>query len=254
MNPGALLQPVRQLALRAGAEIMRLRPQATVRSKTDASPVTEADEAAERLIVAGLATLQPALPVVAEELMAAGATPQTGRAFWLVDPLDGTKAFIQGRPDFTVNIALVEDRRPVLGVVYAPATHELYAGVAASGASQAHDDGPAHPIQCRIPPADGLDVVVSLMHDREEDIQDLLAGRRVRAIRQLSSSLKFCLVANGTADLYPRRGPTSEWDTAAGHAVLLAAGGRVQTHDGKELLYGKPGFRNPGFIALGRTS
>jgi len=254
MNPGALLNPVRQLALRAGAEIMRLRPQAAVRSKADASPVTDADEAAERLIVAGLATLQPALPVVAEELMAAGATPQTGRAFWLVDPLDGTKAFIQGRQDFTVNIALVEDRRPVLGVVYAPATHELYAGVVGSGASQAHDDGPAHPIQCRVPPADELDVVASQMHDSEEDIAALLAGRRVRSIRRLSSSLKFCLVAAGAADFYPRRGETSEWDTAAAHAVLLAAGGRVETHDGKELLYGKPGFRNPGFIAQGRTS
>jgi 3'(2'), 5'-bisphosphate nucleotidase len=254
MNPGALLQPVRQLALRAGAEIMRLRPQAAVRSKADASPVTEADEAAERLIVAGLATLQPALPVVAEELMAAGATPRTGLAFWLVDPLDGTKSFIQGRDDFTVNIALIEDRRPVLGVVYAPATQALYVGVVGSGASQSHDNGQMHPIQCRVPPADGLDVVVSLMHDREEDIQALLAGRRVRTTRRLSSSLKFCLVAAGEADLYPRRGETSEWDTAAGHAVLLAAGGRVETHDGKELLYSKPGFRNPGFVAQGRTS
>ena len=254
MNCDALLQPVRQLALRAGAEIMRLRPQAATRSKADTSPVTDADEAAERLIVAGLATLQPALPVVAEELMAGGAAPQTGRVFWLVDPLDGTKSFIQGRDDFTVNIALVEDRRPVLGVVYAPATHELFAGVVGSGASQSHDDGPARPIRCRVPPADGLDVVVSLMHDRQEDIQALLAGRPVRNIRQLSSSSKFCLVANGTADIYPRRGPTNEWDTGAGHAVLLAAGGRVETHDGKELLYGKPDFRNPGFTALGRTS
>jgi len=254
MNARALLQPVRQLALRAGAEIMRLRPQAAVRSKADASPVTEADEAAERLIVAGLATLQPALPVVAEELMAGGATPQTGRAFWLVDPLDGTKSFIQGRDDFTVNIALIEDRRPVMGVVYAPATHELYAGVVGSGASQSHDDGAVHPIQCRVPPADGLDVVVSLMHDTEEDIAYLLAGCHVRTIRRLSSSVKFCLVAAGEADFYTRRGETSEWDTAAGQAVLLAAGGRVHTHDGNELVYGKPGFRNPGFVAQGRTS
>jgi 3'(2'), 5'-bisphosphate nucleotidase len=254
MNAGGLLQPVRQLALRAGAEIMRLRPQAAVRSKADASPVTEADEAAERLIVAGLATLQPMLPVVAEELMAAGARPQTGRAFWLVDPLDGTKSFIQGRDDFTVNIALIEDRRPVLGVVYAPATRALYIGVVGSGALQSHDDGPMHSIRCRLPPADGIDVVVSLMHDTEEDIASLLAGRHVRSTRRLSSSLKFCLAAAGEADLYPRRGETSEWDTAAGHAVLLAAGGRVETHDGKELLYDKPGFRNPGFVAQGRTS
>jgi 3'(2'), 5'-bisphosphate nucleotidase len=253
MNCAALLQPVRHLALRAGAEIMRLRPQAAVRSKADTSPVTDADEAAEHLIVAGLAALQPALPVIAEELMAGGQTPQIGRAFWLVDPLDGTKSFIQGRDDFTVNIALVEDRRPILGVVYAPATHELYSGIVGSGAWQSHDDGAARSIRCRVPPSEGFDVVVSLMHDRAEDIKDLLAGRAVRSIQQLSSSVKFCLVANGTADLYPRRGPTSEWDTAAGHGVLLAAGGQVRTLDGTDLLYGKPGFRNPGLIAQGST-
>ena len=247
-----LLDPVRRLAVRAGAEILRLRPDAAVRTKADASPVTDADEAAERLIVAGLAALAPALPVIAEELSAAGRAPQAARAFWLVDPLDGTKAFVQGGSDFTINIALVEDRRPMLGVVYAPVTGDLYAGIPGGGASLSRGDGPARPIECRAPPADGLDVVASLMHDRPDDIEVLVAGRRVRAVRRLSSSLKFCLVAAGEADFYPRRGETSEWDTAAGHAVLLAAGGRVTTHDSAELLYRKPGFRNPGFIAQGR--
>ena len=254
MNPTALLEPLRRLAVSAGAEILRLRAIAAVRNKADASPVTDADEAAERLIVAGLAALSPTLPVVAEELMAAGAKPETGHAFWLVDPLDGTKAFIQGGGDFTVNIALVEHRRPILGVVYAPALGDLYAGAPGAGASHAKNDGPARPISCRVPPADGLDVVASQMHGGRDDVDALLAGRRLRTVRRLSSSLKFCLVAAGEADLYPRRGETSEWDTAAGHAVLLAAGGRVNTLDGKELLYGKPDFRNPGFIALGRAA
>jgi 3'(2'),5'-bisphosphate nucleotidase len=227
-----------------------------VETKQDDSPVTAADHAAEAVILARLAAAAPTIPVVAEEQVATGRVPQTGREFFLVDPLDGTKEFIQRRGDFTVNIALVRERAPVLGVVFAPAKSQLFAGdVGARHAfrsEQSADEGaqlaPRADIRVRTPPAVGLTVVASRSHLNAETDQYL---RRLKTSQLVSvgSSLKFCLVAAGEADVYPRLGPTMEWDTAAGHAVLAAAGGTVINLDSTPFRYGKPEFRNPSFIA-----
>jgi 3'(2'), 5'-bisphosphate nucleotidase len=226
-----------------------------VQTKQDESPVTAADHAAEAIILARLAAAAPEIPIVAEEQVAAGRVPETGRAFFLVDPLDGTKEFIQRRGDFTVNIALVRERAPVLGVVYAPAKSQLYAGDvearhAFCSAQPVNDEVTAarSTIHVRTPPAVGLTVVASRSHLNAETDQYL---RRLKTSQLVSvgSSLKFCLVASGEADVYPRLGPTMEWDTAAGHAVLAAAGGTVINLDSTPFRYGKPEFRNPSFIA-----
>ena len=221
------------------------------RAKADRSPVTDADEAAEAIILAGLAELTPDLPVVAEESVAKGRVPDTAAGrFWLVDPLDGTKEFINRNGEFTVNIALIEDRRPTLGVVGLPAIGLAYVAEAPGRVwRHAGDTGPIA-IAARQPPADGLDVLASRHHVAPAD-EAFLKTVIVRRVVSAGSSLKFCRIAEGTADLYPRLGPTNEWDTAAGHAVLVAAGGSVRTADGADLLYNKPGFRNPGFIARG---
>jgi 3'(2'), 5'-bisphosphate nucleotidase len=239
------------IARRAGALIMRIyATDFTVRGKEDASPVTEADEAAEALILAELRALELRAPVVSEEAAAAGRTPEIGRRFWLVDPLDGTKEFISRNGEFTVNIALIEDERPTLGVVYAPALERLFSGVDGQGALLEESAG-SRPIHCRRVPPEGLTVVSSRSHGDAAALDRFLGGRRVAASTNAGSSLKFCLVAAGEADLYPRLGRTMEWDTAAGDAVLRAAGGRVTEVDGRELRYGKPGFANPHFIADG---
>jgi 3'(2'),5'-bisphosphate nucleotidase len=230
-----------------------------VHIKQDESPVTAADHAAEAVILAHLAQAAPDVPVIAEEEAAAGRVPRIGATFFLVDPLDGTKEFIARRGDFTVNIALIRDGAPHLGVVYAPAKNSLFAGDVhgrqAFRCEQAPDDdaGPRaarRPIQVRTPPAAGLTVVASRSH-RSAETDAYLERLRVASLVSVGSSLKFCLVAAGEADLYPRFGPTMEWDTAAGHAVLAAAGGRMVTLDGADFRYGKPEFRNPSFIAAG---
>jgi 3'(2'), 5'-bisphosphate nucleotidase len=226
-----------------------------VQTKHDESPVTAADHAAEAIILARLGSSVPSIPVIAEEQVAAGRVPRTGREFFLVDPLDGTKEFIQRRGDFTVNIALVREGSPVLGVVYAPARSRLFAGdVGAQRAfksEQSPDDEAITArteMHVRTPPNVGLTVVASRSHLNAETDQYL---RRLKTANLVSvgSSLKFCLVAAGEADVYPRLGPTMEWDTAAGHAVLAAAGGTVINLDGSAFRYGKPEFRNPSFIA-----
>ena len=250
-----LLDSVDRLALAAGAAILPFYndggPSADVSVKSDGSPVTDADHAAEAVIEAGLAELTPGLPIVAEEAMAAGRAPPIGTGpFWLVDPLDGTKEFIAHRGTFTVNIALVDEGRPVLGVVYAPALGERYLGGEGLGAWFDAGEG-REAIAVRTPPEEGVTVVVSRSHGNPERRADFLRRFRVAAETSIGSSLKFCLLANGKADLYPRFGPTCEWDTAAGHAVLTAAGGRVETDGGAPLTYGKPGFGNPPFIAYG---
>lgn len=222
-----------------------------VRGKDDASPVTEADERAEAVILAGLARLTPDVPVVAEEAVAAGRIPAIGRRFWLVDPLDGTKEFIKRNGEFTVNVALVEDGKPVLGVVQAPAIGELYAGAEGLGALIETAEG-RRPIMCRTVPEVGLTVLASRSHGDAAALDTFLAGRKVASIAGAGSSLKLCRIAAGAADLYPRLGRTMEWDIAAGHAVLAAAGGAVETLDGAPLRYGKPGFDNPHFVARGR--
>jgi 3'(2'), 5'-bisphosphate nucleotidase len=223
-----------------------------MRIKADRSPVTDADHAAEAVIVAGLRALTPGLAVVAEEEMAAGHVPSLdGRPFWLVDPLDGTKEFIKRNGEFTVNIALVEDGKPTLGVVLAPVPDTLWRGDVALGADKSEKGGAFTPISARPAPADGLVACASRSHSIYNDLDiwfrnnDLTVAERIQA----GSSLKFCLIAEGRADIYPRFGPTNEWDTAAGQGVLEAAGGEVVTTDGRPLTYGKPGFSNPHFIA-----
>lgn len=223
-----------------------------VRGKGDQSPVTEADERAEALIVPALQALAPGVPIVAEEAVAGGAVPEVGRLFWLVDPLDGTKEFISRNGEFTVNIALVADGVPVLGVVLAPALGRLYAGDRDRGAWMEDAQG-RRPIQVRAVPEAGLTVVASRSHGDATALDAFLAGRQVAALANAGSSLKLCLVASGEADLYPRLGRTMEWDIAAGHAVLLAAGGAVRDLSGQTLRYGKPGFDNPHFVAGGEA-
>lgn len=238
---------------RAASEIYRSGFE--VQTKQDESPVTVADTAAEAIIIARLAAAAPNVPVVAEEQVAAGHIPTIGSSYFLVDPLDGTKEFIQRRGDFTVNIALVRDGVPQLGVVYAPAKSRLFAGdVAARRAfrsEQSPDEAgqaPRTEMRVRAAPPEGLTVVASRSH-RTPETDVYLAKVKVANLVSVGSSLKFCLVATGEADLYPRLGPTMEWDTAAGHAVLSAAGGIVVNLDGSPFRYGKPQFRNPSFIA-----
>lgn len=228
-----------------------------VRHKADDTPVTSADHAAEAIILQRLTEAAPLIPIVAEEEVAAGRVPEVGTEFFLVDPLDGTKEFIQRRGDFTVNIALIRDASPALGVVYAPARSSLFAGdVGARSAfrsdqpPEAHELAPRRPIRVRSAPPDGLTVVSSRSHSTPET-DAYLASYQVSNRVSVGSSLKFCLVAAAEADLYPRLGPTMEWDTAAGHAVLLAAGGGVWAPGGLPLRYGKPGFRNCFFVASG---
>jgi 3'(2'), 5'-bisphosphate nucleotidase len=228
-----------------------------VQHKADHSPVTAADHAAEAIILERLGVAAPSIPIVAEEEVAAGRLPAFGDEFFLVDPLDGTKEFIQKRGDFTVNIALIRGGAPVLGVVYAPANSSLYIGnVVARSALRSHqrtdssEPAPREPIGVRPVPARGATVVISRSHatpETEEYLEQYAIAERV----SVGSSLKFCLVAAGQADLYPRLGPTMEWDTAAGHAVLVAAGGSVLAPGGAPLKYGKPGLRNSFFIASG---
>ncbi len=223
-----------------------------VRGKGDASPVTEADERAEASILAGLAQIEPALPAVAEEAVAAGRVPGLGARFWLVDPLDGTREFIDRNGEFTVNIALVENGAPVLGVVLAPAIGRLYAGIVGEGAF-VEAGGVRTRIACRAVPPEGLTVLTSRSHGDAAALDAFLAGRSVARRMPVGSSLKLCLLAAGEADLYPRLGRTMEWDIAAGHAVLVAAGGRIADLAGQPLSYGKPGFENPHFVAGGRA-
>jgi len=249
-----LLPTVRTIAHEAGQVILRFyNDRHDVATKADGSPVTQADHAAEAVILPALHHLTPGVPVVAEEEMAAGRRPEiAGSRFWLVDPLDGTKEFLNRNGEFTVNIALIENGRPILGVVYAPATGDLYAGAGPGTAVHWIEGRHDYPIAARTPPAGGLTVVASRSHGDPGETDKFLESYSVKERISCGSSLKFCAVASGKADLYPRFGPTMEWDTAAGHAVLLAAGGRVCAGTGEdELRYGKADFRNPHFIAYG---
>ena len=249
-----LVEALVALAEQAGAAIMpHFRSDIAVEKKADASPVTAADRDADQVILAGLAQLTPDIPAVTEEEVAEGRIPDiSGGRFWLVDPLDGTKEFIGGRDEFTVNIALIERGRPVLGVVGAPALGVLYAASGPGAATRRERGGAPVPIRARPAPAEGLSVLMSRLHGSRPDLDSYLASFPIKERLAAGSSLKFCWLAEGRADLYPRFGPTNEWDTAAGHAVLAAAGGSVRTLDGAELGYGKPAFRNPNFIARGR--
>jgi 3'(2'), 5'-bisphosphate nucleotidase len=244
-----LLEPLGDVCRDAGAAIRAVRRRGfEVERKGDESPVTEADRAAEAIILAGIARLAPGLAVIAEEEVAAGRVPAVGGSFFLVDPLDGTKEFVRGGDDYTVNIGLVVDGTPVLGLVYAPEQDRLFAGLV--GAT-AYVEGPAGiraDLKVRTP-AQPMVVVASKSHLNAATVAYLEKVAPGTERTSVGSSLKFCLVAEGRADFYPRLSPTSEWDTAAGHAVLLAAGGRVDGPDGQRLRYGKPLFLNKGFTA-----
>lgn len=255
MDFDKLTNVMRQLALDAGARIMEIygAEDFEVRTKSDASPVTEADEAADALIAEGLRAAFPEVALVTEEQAESHA--QQAATFLIVDPLDGTKEFVQRRGDFTVNIAYVEDGVPLRGVVYAPAKERLFY-TTADGRS-VEETGPfgdtageTHSIGVNAMPDNrGLMVVASKSH-RDAATDEYIARYRTRDMTSAGSSLKFCLVATGEADLYPRLGRTMEWDTAAGDAVLRGAGGEVvRFDDHTPLSYGKPGYENPFFIA-----
>ncbi len=260
------LDAVAEIARQAGRVIMAVYAQGfEVRHKADASLLTVADERAEACIVPALQALTPGWAVVAEEAVAAGQVPVLGDSFWLVDPLDGTREFVARNGEFTVNIALVQHGAPVLGVVFAPALGPggvLYAGAVGQGAWREDGDGDAQAqtlqrraVRCRSRPARGAVLATSRSHSDEALLQAWLQAQQPPwlDVQRLAagSALKFGLVAEGRADAYPRLGRTMEWDTAAGHALLRAAGGEVHDLQGRPLRYGKPGFESPHFVARG---
>jgi 3'(2'), 5'-bisphosphate nucleotidase len=256
-NRDVLLTGFATACIAAGEAILEVyHSDFEVNVKGDTSPVTAADQAGEAIILQALATMLPDVPVIAEEEVAAGRIPEVGGTFLLVDPLDGTKEFIERRGDFTVNIALVEDLTPTLGVVYAPVDRCLYLGDVTLGTAErarvAPDGtiGTRSPISIRPLPDGGLSAVASRSHNSpatEAYLEQFEVADRVSR----GSSLKICMVASGEADLYPRLAPTCEWDIAAGDAVLRAAGGTLSAPDGSAMRYGKPRFYNPGFVAAG---
>jgi 3'(2'),5'-bisphosphate nucleotidase len=248
------------IGLAAGREIMAVYADGAFghRRKTDGSPVTEADHRAEAIILQGLAAEYPGIPVVAEEEAAAGRVPRTAERFFLVDPLDGTREFIQRNGEFTVNIALIEGGRPVMGMIHAPALGLVFAAAGNEAWRADVEHGLAGPLRRIVTrPAPTRLAVVGSRVNCAEDTIEWLKRFDVEALVSRGSSLKFCLVACGEADLYPRFGRTMEWDTAAGDAILRAAGGMTMTADGVPLTYGnrdRPGqadFANPSFVALG---
>lgn len=246
------LNAVAAVARAAGEKIMAVyRTDFAVESKDDDSPVTAADRAAEDLILDALAgPLGMGFPVVGEESFAEGRVPDVkGTPFWLVDPLDGTKEFVKRNGEFTVNIALIADGRPALGVVYAPVLDQMF-GAVESHAFAETAGRPRRAIRARQAPATGLVALISRSHMTPE-AEDVLKNYKITERVTAGSSLKFCRVAEGVADIYPRVGRTMEWDTAAGHAVLGFAGGRVVDLNGRDIVYGKSGFENPPFVALG---
>ena len=257
-DPSQLTRGLMQLALAAGKAVMAVYADVpAVRLKSDDSPVTDADLASEAVILAGLGRLAPAVPVISEE-SAAPASGAPADRFFLVDPLDGTKEFLSRNGEFTVNIALIEQRRPVAGVILAPAIDRLFWAEKDIGAFEAEISGLALGTvamrRLRVTPRSeaALRVVASRSHP-DAETEAWMKARPVASVVCAGSSLKFCLVAAGEADVYPRFGRTMEWDTAAGHAILDAAGGRVAASDGSPLLYGKwdAGYANGGFIASG---
>jgi 3'(2'), 5'-bisphosphate nucleotidase len=247
-----LLALAADLAIRAGAAILEVRRAGfDVQRKADRSVVTAADHASEAIIVAGLRAARPDIPVIAEEEVAAGRITAPSEQYWLVDPLDGTREFAGGSDEFAVNIGLVRAGRVALGVVGVPATDELFGGIVGEGAWKRTAAGETK-ITGRVPPPEGVTVLASRHHGDATQLDAFLRERRVARMLNFGSSLKFCRLAEGIADLYPRFGRTMEWDTCAPQAVLEAAGGSICTLDGAPLLYGKPGWENPHFVCTGR--
>ena len=259
----ALAAPVREIAVRAGQAILEVAARGyDVKAKEDRTPVTDADNAAEDIILAALGELTPDFDIVSEEAASRGEAGTIGEGpVWVVDPLDGTREFVDGGPEFSVNIGLLVERQPVFGVLHGPALDVTYWTAGAGTAFKAKGGGEGAPIAPRAypppkagpkaSPKDGPTAVTSRFHSKTGRLAKYLehigAGERIL----MSSALKFGCLAEGAADIYPRFGPTCEWDTAAGHAILAAVGGTVSTLDGNELTYGKPDFLNPGFIARG---
>lgn len=249
-----LLEAARRAAREASKAILEVyATQFDVRRKEDASPVTEADERAEHLIIAALAKAAPDIPAIAEELAAAQGLPEAPPLFWLVDPLDGTKEFVARNGEFSINIGLIEGDRPVLGVIHVPTRNVTYSGAGLGTAQRQENDAAPLAIEARRVPKSGQVVVHSRSHIDSNRLDAFLVSYPTARRKISGSAVKFCLIAEGSADLYPRLGPTMEWDTAAGQAVLEAAGGAVTTLQGAPLRYAKPGYRNPDFIARGRS-
>ena len=247
-----LMDGLTTISISAASAIQRLQGDGGVRIKADGSPVTTADEAAEAAIRDGLEHLAPALPIISEEDTERETVKSA--SYFLVDPLDGTREFIAGRDEYTVNIAVVADGAPILGIVAAPALGLIWRGIVGRGAERlkfsADKVSAPKAIHTRSRPEHELVVMVSRSHlDRRT--QDYLAGLPGARLLPCGSSVKFCRLAEGTADLYPRFGPTHDWDIAAGHAVLAAAGGSVVEPDGAALVYGSPDLRIPAFVARG---
>lgn len=251
----SMIPSLQKTILRAGETVMEVfHSDFEVFGKSDQSPVTEADRRGEEVIEAALKELAPDIPIVGEEAKSEGKCPDiSGGTFWLVDPLDGTKEFIKKGSDFTVNIGLIKDGLPVMGLVLAPAMNKLYWGIVGEGAwiADVEDGNLKNPraTKTRQPSEDSLTIVASKSH-RSEELETWLAHFPTAEHVSIGSSLKLCLLATGEADLYPRLGPTCEWDTAAAHAVLLAAGGSVEVAGGSPLTYGKDltTFLNPWFL------
>jgi 3'(2'), 5'-bisphosphate nucleotidase len=254
----ALMAPLTDLVASAGAAILRVnRGAMTTHGKADGSPVTEADLAADRVIAEGLARLVPGVPALSEERLHL-ADPPYRASFFLIDPLDGTKEFVAGRNEFTVNLALVTDGVPLLGIVGAPAQGRIWRGLVGRGAERlmvmGAAVGPAEPIHTRPAPARGEPWIVAVSRSHGDSRTEAFIASRTDTVRQVAgSAIKFCRVAEGGADIYPRLGPTCEWDVAAGHAVVVAAGGKITDADGHALRFGgvHDGFIVPEFIAWG---
>jgi 3'(2'), 5'-bisphosphate nucleotidase len=252
MSYSSITGDIVDIALGAGRIIMEhYNNDISFMEKRDGSPVTAADQAAEDYIIPALKKLTPEIPIVAEESVANGKIPDiSGGTFWLVDPLDGTKEFINRNGDFTVNIGLIEHGVPTLGVVSTPTNAFVWAGTREEGAFK-YQNGTQQIINVKVPDKNHLIVVASRSH-RSPELEEYISTLNVKTSISRGSSLKFCLIAEGEADIYPRTGPTMEWDTAAGHAVLIAAGGRMENFNGENFQYAKPNFKNSWFIAYGK--
>lgn len=253
MSRNGLLEEVVDIARAAGEKVLEVYGSGcTVEHKDDGSPVTEADHRSQEIICQRLSELATQMPIVAEEGRDGDHDSGAAASFWLVDPLDGTKEFVRRNGEFTINIALIESGVPVLGVILAPALGRLFA--AEGSTAYAEDGGGRRSLAVRSTPEEGATVVSSRSHGDPEALARLTAERKIALSLTAGSSLKFCLVAAGEADLYPRFGRTMEWDTAAGDAIVRTAGGCVTDLRGQPLTYGKPGFENPPFIAFGRET